>query len=188
MGQAKLRKAAVKGGCPVPRDLIAQAVREPLLNSNRMLPPGFYSGTCTHQAVVGSRVLRLRYRLECTLQVGDFMRPLGDDLYHTYTRDDGQVRVETGAYHAWLFCRNTEEIIDFAAWEAPARMEREGHVWPAAKPDYLWGSLHALADQGFIIKPDSLATQKVIREIKTGWDGAFLDSYMADALAIIDAA
>lgn len=157
MGQAKLRRQAQTSTVDVPKDRIAKVIRR------SAGAQGGHTGTCLHQAVVGQRVLR-RFNLDTVLIAGDFRRPLGDGYQHTYTRDDDRISVRDGAFHAWLFYPSTNEIIDFAAWEAPARMEAEaGMPWPGPRPAYLWESEVSLRRQDFAVMPDVEATTLVRR-------------------------
>lgn len=155
MGQAKIRRQAQAALGALPKDQIAEAVRASAGTA--------HTGICLHQAVVGQRVLR-RFGLDTVLIAGDFRRPIGDGYQHTYTRDDGRISARTGAFHAWLQSPRTGEIIDFGAWEAPARMEAEAGVsWTGPRPAFLWESEAALRRQGYTVMPDAEATALVRR-------------------------
>ena len=193
MGQAKARRAAEMAGRPwrerphgdIPKELIARAVREPLLQDVR-LRRWDATGSCVQQAEVGRRLLVNRYGLDVAMFVGDFMRPMADGSHHTYTREDGRISIETGACHAWLFCKATGEYIDFAAWETPRRMEAQGVIWLGPRPDYLWETLPTLKARGYIAKVDMAATASVAMHIRRGKDADFLDLYQRSALAVLD--
>lgn len=158
MGQAKLRRQIEISPRPQPtldKAEIAAAVRASL--GDDLLR----EGTCFQQSVVGKRVLR-RFGLDTMLMAGDFQRPLDRDHRHTYTREDDRISVETGAFHAWLFCPATRDVIDFAAWQAPLRMEViAGIPWTGPRPAYLWERESSLRQQGFVLKPDYAATAMV---------------------------
>lgn len=169
MGQAKLRQQTQAAVAAIPKDRIADAIRAAADIG------GGYAGTCLHQAVIGRRVLK-RYGLDATLVAGDFRRPLGNGYQHTYTREDDRISVRSGAFHAWLFCPATQEVIDFAAWEAPARMEAEaGTPWPGPRPTYLWATEATLRRQGFAVRPDADATATVRRWMAWASERAALD-------------
>lgn len=171
---------------PVPKDLIAKAVRLPLTERRIVCP--FRSGTCLYQAEVGRRIINDRYGIPSILLVGDFMRPVGDGLMHTYTHEDGIVSVKTGACHVWLYTRPPAkpQIIDFAAWEAPFGMELAGQQWPGPRPDYLWDTPETIKAQGYIIRPSIEASREVIAEMKTGRDAGFVRTYLKAALRALD--
>ncbi|MGI4763829.1 MAG: hypothetical protein ACRYGP_01985 [Janthinobacterium lividum] len=171
-------------GPQLPKDLIARAVREPLLRSEA-LQPWRMSGSCAHQAEIGRCILRDRFGVDATIVVGDLMTPIGGDRHHTYTRDDGRIRVEAGAYHAWLILTDGS-YADFAAWELPARMERQGLAWTGSRPDYLWDTPAQLRALGYFDTIDRAASIEVTSDLAKGKDEEFLALYLRDALAVLD--
>jgi len=193
MGQAKAKKAAAAvdrswGWRPsddLPKDLIARAVRTPMQGAN-IVVPNTLAGTCVYQAEIGRRILQDRFDIVAVMFVGDFMRPVGGGLQHTYTREDGTISVETGACHAWLFSQTLGEYIDFAAWETPVQMERNGMPWSGPRPDYLWDTPERLGRQGYIAKVSKEASSEVARNLRAGRDADFLKLYLLDALNILD--
>ena len=192
MGQARARQAAALAGRPwhvdakphLPKNVIARAVREPLLRSEA-LQPWRTSGSCAHQAEIGRRILSDQFGIDATILVGDLMTPIGRGRHHTYTRDDGRISVEAGAYHAWL--RLTDgAYVDFAAWELPARMERQGLSWTGPRPDYLWNTPARLRALGYADTIDREASIAVTADLRQGKDEEFLSLYLRDALAVLD--
>lgn len=193
MGQAKVRQAATLAGRlwradasrRLPKDIIARAVREPLLRSE-VLRPWTASGSCAHQAEIGRRVLKDQFGVAATILVGDLMRPLGGGRRHTCTRDDGSIVVSSGAYHVWLHLTGDGSYVDFAAWELPTRMERSGLAWTGPRPDYLWDSPARLRTLGYIETINREATVDITSAFRQGQDAEFLSLYLREALAVLE--
>ncbi|WP_237482548.1 hypothetical protein, partial [Lichenibacterium dinghuense] len=167
----------------LPRACIARAVREPLLTC-AALQAWSASGSCAHQAEVGRRILRDRFGVEASVVVGDLMRPMGGGRHHTYTRSDGSISVEAGAYHAWLRLDDGSHV-DLAAWELLARFERQGIAWTGPRPDYLWDSPERLTALGYVATIDERATAAMAERLDRGDDGEFLSAYIGEALAVL---
>lgn len=163
----------------------AHAVRLPLTARATGKPEGF-AGSCLYHAEIGRRVLLDVIGIRSRLVAGDFLRPLGNSLAHTYTLADGHLSFERGAYHVWIVT-DDGQVVDFASWEAPVRVEREGGAWTGPRPEYVWSTAGKLQAKGYRMRPDAEITRTVVSVIALGANSDLIAEMTGEAVALAKA-